>query len=217
MRLLYYIYYNWFYKFVLQRYLRSDRTVRFEEFDLLVKKNVFHPGLFFSTRFLFDFIKELDLTGKRFFEIGCGSGVLSLLAAKKGADVAAVDLDPIAIENTKINFRNNLPDKSYKLFQSNVYSAVPSDKFDVVIANPPYFFKVPEKPGQHAWYCGENGEFFEDFFAGLKSHLNDRSKVYMILAENCNLNRISAIAAKNNLRLELVRERTIKWEKNQIV
>jgi release factor glutamine methyltransferase len=216
MRLLYYIYYNWFYKFVLHYYLRSDRRVRFEEFDLLVKKNVFHPGLFFSTHFFYEFIKDVDLKGMAFLEIGCGSGVLSLLAAKMGAEVTAVDIDPVALENTKINFRNNLPDIDYSLFQSDVFSAISTRKFDIIIANPPYFFKVPEKPGHYAWYCGENGEYFERFFDDLHPHLNEGSKVYIVLAENCDINRISAIAAKNKFRLRLVRKKIIKWEENYI-
>jgi magnesium-protoporphyrin O-methyltransferase len=47
-----------------------------------------------------------DLTGKRLLDAGCGTGMLALEAARRGAEVYAVDLSPTLIENA----RERLPD-----------------------------------------------------------------------------------------------------------
>lgn len=42
-----------------------------------------------------------DLCGKRVLEIGCGTGLMSALLAKSGADVTSFDLSPLSVEATK--------------------------------------------------------------------------------------------------------------------
>lgn len=45
---------------------------------------------------------DTDLAGKRFIDVGCGSGLHSLAALKLGAaEVVAVDIDPDSVETTK--------------------------------------------------------------------------------------------------------------------
>ena len=39
-----------------------------------------------------------DLTGRRLLDAGCGSGALALEAARRGADVVAIDLSPALVE-----------------------------------------------------------------------------------------------------------------------
>jgi len=41
-----------------------------------------------------------DLDGKRFLDVGCGSGLFSLAASRLGADVVSFDYDPISVAAT---------------------------------------------------------------------------------------------------------------------
>ena len=66
---------------------------------------VFHPGFFFSTRLLLKLYQTIAIAGKSFLEPGCGSGLISIYAAKKGAIVTATDINPVAIEFLKKNSR----------------------------------------------------------------------------------------------------------------
>jgi ribosomal protein L11 methyltransferase len=62
-----------------------------------------HP----TTRLCLELLLELDPTGS-FADLGCGSGVLAIAAAKLGfAPVTAVDSDAAAIEVTRANARDN--------------------------------------------------------------------------------------------------------------
>ena len=53
-------------------------------------------------------------------EIGCGSGIISINLAKRGNQVTAVDINPKAIEATKINSRKN--NVELEIIKGNMFS-----------------------------------------------------------------------------------------------
>lgn len=72
------------------------------------------PGLAFgtgnheSTRLCLNFLGSRELAGQTVIDYGCGSGILGLAAARLGARrVAAVDLDPQAVQAARENARRN--------------------------------------------------------------------------------------------------------------
>lgn len=77
-------------------------------------KIVLDPGLAFgtgdhpTTRMCLEILEEIELAGKSVADIGCGTGILSILAAKRGAaKVVGVDIEAqsveVALENGAIN------------------------------------------------------------------------------------------------------------------
>ena len=89
------------------------------------------PGLAFgtgthpTTRMCLRWIAARNHTGRRVLDYGCGSGILAMGAAKFGAsEIVAVDIDPAAVESTRLNAANNhvalqagLPDQATGLYQ----------------------------------------------------------------------------------------------------
>ena len=71
------------------------------------------PGLAFgtgqhpTTRMCLELLGKLDLTGQKLLDVGCGSGILSIAAAKLGAIVTASDLDEWCIAATRENAEKN--------------------------------------------------------------------------------------------------------------
>ena len=72
------------------------------------------PGLAFgtgthpTTALCLEWLDGQDLAGRNVVDYGCGSGVLGIAAALKGADrVTCVDNDPQALEATQANIRRN--------------------------------------------------------------------------------------------------------------
>lgn len=217
MRSLSYIFYNFFYKHLLKLYLKTDSTARFDGFKLRILKGVFHPKLFFSTSYFYSFLSSKEFQNRKFLEIGSGSGILSMLAHRNGALVTAIDIDPKAVKNTSLNFESNFkPTEQITIIQSDLFSNVPVQQFDMVAINPPYYFKKIEVDAHYAWYCGEQGEYFTRLFSGLKNYTSRVTEVYMVLEENCDIERIKNLAAGHNLGMEKVDEKLIKWERNFI-
>ena len=69
------------------------------------------------------------------FDIGCGSGILAIAAAKLGAkDVIAVDLDEVAVKVAAENVAHNHVQDSVQVLHGNLIDVV-SDKADIVVAN----------------------------------------------------------------------------------
>jgi ribosomal protein L11 methyltransferase len=77
---------------------------------------------------------EGHLAGARVLDVGCGSGILSLAAAKLGAtQVLGVDTDPIAAEATLANARRNRLMRKVRARRGSL--PVPESPFDIVLAN----------------------------------------------------------------------------------
>jgi len=66
----------------------------------------FGTGAHATTRLCLELLQEVDPTS--LLDVGCGSGVLSVAAAKLGfAPVHAVDIDPVALQTTRSNAAAN--------------------------------------------------------------------------------------------------------------
>lgn len=63
-----------------------------------------HP----TTRMCLELLEDLELDGADVADIGCGSGILSVGALKRGAGtVVGVDLDPASVESSQTNAERN--------------------------------------------------------------------------------------------------------------
>jgi release factor glutamine methyltransferase len=202
------------YKPMLERYLAKPRNYRYDKITLVVQPGVFHPGFFFSTKMFLKFLKTKDLNGKPVLEIGAGSGLISLYLASTGANVTAIDISNSAIDNIKTNAEINKLKLS--ILYSDMFSNVPAQNFDTVIIAPPYYKKHPKKEAEHAWYCGENGEYFSKLFSKLDNYIHTDSKVWMILSDDCDIAMIRSIGASNGFSMKVVLEREKYWETNYI-
>ncbi len=92
----------------------------------------FGSGHHESTRSCVRAIEKYIKKGDRVLDVGCGSGILGIVASKLGAEVDLCDTDPLAIESAKENFKLNNA-KYNKIWQGSANLA--SGNYDVVIAN----------------------------------------------------------------------------------
>ncbi|TQV89501.1 methyltransferase [Aliikangiella coralliicola] len=194
-------------------YLASPRQYSYDNLSLQVDVDVFHPGLFYSSRLFADFINDLPLKNKTLLDLGSGSGILSLVGAKKGAKVTAVDISEVAVVNTRKNAHENK--LNITSLQSDLFSQV-TQRYDYIVVNPPYYPKTPKSSAEQAWYCGASHEYFERFFGELSNYCEVNGKVYMIMSEECDLIRIKKIARLHDFSLNIVLKRKFLLEDNFI-
>jgi len=100
----------------------------------------FGSGLHPTTQLCLKFFEELDLTGRSLFDVGTGSGVLSIAALKLGAGpIRAVDIDDVAVRVAQENFElNGFPlSQSETSIQTAVGSAadIGERQWQLVVAN----------------------------------------------------------------------------------
>lgn len=177
---------------------------------LEIPPQVFHPGFFFSTRLLLRYISALSLEGQRFLELGAGSGLISIYAAKNRATVTATDINPVAVECLRTN--NDQNKVKSEIILSDLFDRIPEQSFDIIAINPPYYKKQPKTIADHAWYCGENGEYFEQLFIKLGKYIHKNSIVLMVLSEECDIKMISEIASGHNFYMQKKITKKSAWE-----
>lgn len=201
-----------FIKYGFDKYHRKTRTYKYNGIAVIVAPEVFPPHLTISTKILLDYLKPLDLEKKAVLELGCGSGIIALFAASKGANVVASDINTVAIEALKKSSENNsIP---ITICHSDLFETIPQQNFEYIIINPPYYPRIPKNQKEQAWFCGENFEYFEKLFQQLPNRI--AKNTLMILSDDCDLERIEKIAQKNDLVFEVIFEKKVATEKNYI-
>jgi release factor glutamine methyltransferase len=193
-----------------QWYLRKERTFTYQNVTVKIFPNVFHPGLFHSTKFLIEFITKQSIQGKSLLELGCGTGLISIISAKQGAIVTASDISSAAIKNATANINSN--QVSVNIVQSDVFDSLGEKTFDWIIINPPYYAKSPSNESELAWHCGENFEYFEKLFIDLHHHIYAETNVIMVLTLGCDLKSIFRIARNRRFEFELIEERNVLFD-----
>jgi release factor glutamine methyltransferase len=175
------------YHFILSR--RSTRHVRVAGLELTVGPTVFDPRFFLTSEFFAEFILGLDLRGKRVADVGTGSGILAIAAAKAGAsEVVAIDINPYAVAATNENAKKNGVAGTVRAIIGHLLSPVPAGaRFDLILTNPPFFDGQPRDVADRAWYAGPNFRDIATLFDQASQRLAPGGRVYVVLSSSCNL------------------------------
>ncbi|WP_299291913.1 50S ribosomal protein L11 methyltransferase [uncultured Mucilaginibacter sp.] len=104
-------------------------------FEIVIDpKMAFGTGHHQTTSMMMDFMLDTVFTGKKVLDMGCGTGILAILASKKGATaITAIDNDPICCESTKENAVLNGIENITVFCGSK--EVIPNETFDVILAN----------------------------------------------------------------------------------
>lgn len=116
----------------------------------------------------------------RVLEMGCGTGIIALHLAKAGAIVTAVDINPKALECTRVNARSN--GLEVTVICSDLFLDV-DGKFDLIVFNPPYVQDEIKGDIERSWAGGEDGvRVLDRFLKDAPNHLSPGGRMLVVLS-----------------------------------
>jgi ribosomal protein L11 methyltransferase len=97
-------------------------------------KMAFGTGHHQTTSMMLALMLENEYKGKNVLDMGCGTGILAIMASKLGATrVTAIDYDPVCYESTIENSALNNIDNITPLCGSK--EVIPNEQYDTILAN----------------------------------------------------------------------------------
>ena len=205
------------FKRVLQRtvhlisyYLNKRRVTTVSSvagFRLFVPPTVFHPRYFLTSKFFAEFIGTLDLSSKRVADVGTGTGILALAAARAGAaNVVALDINPAAARSAAENARaNGLADCVMAVCSDLLSAIAPCAMFDVILANPPDLPDEPIDVADRGFCAGPECRDVASLFDQARERLALDGRMYVLLSPGSHLEELLDQAP---FRIRLVQERS---------
>lgn len=144
---------------------------------LFIGAGVFWPENAIRTYFPFMDEHAQLFKDKTVYEIGTGSGIIALYAAKLGAKkVVATDISDKALRTARINaerlgYAEIIETRLVSADNAGAYAVLkPEEKFDIVISNPPYNFTLLSLEDEPEY--DDDGNLAVSIIEGLRDHLN---------------------------------------------
>jgi HemK-related putative methylase len=161
---------------------RHNRLVieRIASYSILVLPQVLNPKLFRTGEFLALALDEtLIPPGSTVLDMGTGSGICAVFAARWASGVVAVDISPAAVRCARINALLNHVDDRVQVCEGDLFGPVHGQQFDVVLFNPPFFRGMPRDDLERALWSPDIGARFA---SGLADHLKSAGYALVVLS-----------------------------------
>ena len=168
------------------------------DFKFYVDERVIVPRSFIAEILFNDglepYVEHPELV-HRALDLCTGSGCLAILMAQAFPDAAidAIDLSSDALDVAEINVLEYGLGERIDLLDSNLFAAIPDEKYDLIISNPPYVdaHSVEELPPEYlhepemALGSGEDGlDITREILASATKHLNPMGVLVVEIGHN---------------------------------
>ena len=192
----------------------STRFTRAAGFRLSVRPTVFHPRFFLSSERFASFLDGLDLRGKTVVDVGTGSGIIALAAARAGSEnVIATDINPNAALCAAENARaNGLGDRVVGVASNLLAAFAPRPLFDVILSSPPKHAGEPRDLADRGWHAGPAYRDVAALFDQARERLKPGGKVYVMVSSDSDLDLFGARIEQAGFSARLAKEYSIYIE-----
>ena len=147
---------------------------------LLVTPSVFNPRLLRTGAFFAAQIDGALVRGEsEVLDMGTGSGVCALFAARHARRVVAIDINPAAVRCAQINALMNQLHTRIEVRHGDRFGAVAGERFDLVLFNPPFVRAAARSDRERAWRAADVAERFA---ADLPGHLKPGGCALVLLS-----------------------------------
>jgi release factor glutamine methyltransferase len=201
-----------YWRFLLLQRHRYGRMVLewVDQRPFVVLPQVFNPALFTSGRLLASLIDGRDdllPPGSQVLDLGTGSGIGAIVAARKARSVVATDINPQAVRCARINALLNGVEQQVEVRCGNLFEPVRGDeRFDVVLFNPPYYRGTPRDALDQAW---RSPSVIEAFARGLPDVVTPAGYALVVLSSDGERAAFLQAFEANGLHVEVVAQRDL--------
>jgi len=158
----------------------------------------------------------IDGEAVRVLDMGTGTGILGLVAAKRGASrVILTDISPNAVENARLNVqRLGLQQTTEVRGPADLFDSVQGEVFDIIIFNPPWILGEPKTLYDEAIYDKEQ-QIITRFLSQVNEYLSPHGRLLLIYSDisqstgEGSLDKLNQLLQQN--RLEIVSQ----WQKTR--
>jgi len=167
---------------------RLTGKVRYDDFRMervhglpfVVTPTVLNPKLTRTGAF-FASVLDAQLVSRNaeVLDMGTGSGVCAVFAARLAARVVAVDINAAAVRCAGINASLNQLEHKIDVRHGDLFGPVAGQRFDLVMFNPPFIRGVPRDDRDRAW---RSSDVAERFAADLREHLKPGGSALVLLS-----------------------------------
>jgi release factor glutamine methyltransferase len=112
-------------------------------------------------------------------DMGTGSGVCAVFAARHAQRVVAVDINPAAVRCAGINAMLNAVEHRLTVRLGDLFAPVAGERFDLILFNPPFLRGMPRDDRERAW---RSHDIPERFAAGIGNHLKPSGSALVVLS-----------------------------------
>jgi methylase of polypeptide subunit release factors len=190
------------------RLLRPARTrklkrVVLEEvagWPIVVLPEVFNPRLFRSGEFFASQLSQrLVRPGCTVLDLGTGTGIGAIAAARWARSVTAVDINPVAVRCATINTMVNQVDDRVTVLHGDLFEPVPDERFDLILFNPPFYRGTPRSLMDLAW---RSEDVVSRFAREVSDHLEANGAALVILSTDGEEERFLEEFSANDLNVQ---------------
>ncbi len=164
------------------------------------------PGVFDGVRLRTGaFLAEtLDMVpgpaSARVLDLGTGSGIGAICAARRGARVVATDINPAAVRCARLNAMAHHLEHKIETATGDLFAPVGDEAFDLILFNPPFYHGRPRNLADAAW---RTPDVFERFIRELPQHLTPQGRALVVLSSDGDVK--NTLAAAENLVVRPIR------------
>ncbi len=140
------------------------------------------------------------LPGERVLDVGTGCGVNAILAARRGARVLAIDVNPAAVRAAQRNAASNGVADLVECREGDLFEGI-DGRFDLIVFDPPFRWFPPADMLERA-FADDGYATLRTFFEGVAGHLEPTGRVLVFFGTTGDIAYFHELVDGSGLRCE---------------